>query len=325
MRNVILRSCRGRAVALLLPCLISFSAAAQDSSRRVEVTGTRVSLIPPADFEVADRFPGFVGPNSASIQVTEIAGPFKEVTAGFSDPQLTKKQGMTIIAPPQPITLLDGTPALWLQFRQDSSGERYLKWVMAWGNSSATVMLIATVPERDAAGAGAIFKQSLLTATWTPAPPSTPIDTAGLPFTIRPAPGWDFVQRVGASVGVGLAGTRLPDNTGNPMLIAAASTQMVSANQLAGSAAGLFKTFTPDLYLERVVRTSRPIQIAGQPAHELVGTARHKSGYPVTIYLVLVADGAGHLQLVGMCRLDDEAKYLPAFRQMAENLSLGKQ
>ena len=129
------RSRCGRTVALVLPWLISFSAAAQDSALRVEVTGTRVSMVPPSAFEVADRFPGFVGPNGASIQVTEIAGPFKEV----------------------------------------------------------------------------------------------------------------------------------------------------------------------------------------------VGTARHQSGYPVAIYLVVVADGVGHLQLLGTCRLDDEPKYLPAFRQMVENLSLGKQ
>jgi hypothetical protein len=123
----------------------------------------------------------------------------------------------------------------------------------------------------------------------------------------------------------GLAGTRLPDNTGNPLLVAAASTQAVLGTQLAGTAAALFKAFTPDLYLERVVRTSRPIRIAGQAGHEVVGTARHQSGYPVAIYLVVVADGVGHLQLLGTCRLDDEPKYLPAFRQMVENLSLGKQ
>jgi hypothetical protein len=309
----------------VLPWLISFSAAAQDSAPRVEVTGTRVSMVPPSAFEVADRFPGFVGPNGASIQVTEIAGPFTEVTAGFSNPEQVKKQGMTIIAPPQPITLADKTQALWFQFWQDSLGQRYRKWVLTWGNSSATVMLVGTVLESDAAAAEARFKQSFLTATWKPAPPSAPVDIAGLPFTIRPASGWEFVLRTGASVGVGLAGTRLPDNTGNPMLVAAASTQSVLGNQLAGTAAALFKTFTPDLYLERVVRTSRPIRIAGQPGHEIVGTARHKSGYPAAIYLVLLADGAGHLQLVGTCRLEDETKYLPAFRQMVENLSLGKQ
>jgi hypothetical protein len=28
----------------------------------VHVTGTHVSLVPPPEFEMADRFPGFVGP-----------------------------------------------------------------------------------------------------------------------------------------------------------------------------------------------------------------------------------------------------------------------
>jgi hypothetical protein len=73
-------SCGRCIVALLLPCFLSVTAAAQDSVRRIDVIGTRVSLVPPSDFEVADRFSGFVGPNGASIQVTEIAGPFKEVT-----------------------------------------------------------------------------------------------------------------------------------------------------------------------------------------------------------------------------------------------------
>ena len=71
-----------------------------------------------------------------------------------------------------------------------------------------------------------------------------------------------------------------------------------------------------------VVRTNGPTRIAGKPAHELVGTALHHAGYPVALYLVVVADGVGHLQLVGICRLDDESKYFPGFREMVRNLSL---
>jgi hypothetical protein len=312
---------RAAAVVILLACL-SGVAKAQNSTPRIDVTGTRVSLVPPADFELADRFPGFVGPNGASIQVTEIAGPFKEVSGGFSDPELASKQGMTIVAPPQSITLADGTPALWIHFRQDYRGEAYLKWGVAWGNASASVLLVGTVPKSQAYGAEAMFRQSFMTAKWKPAPPSAPIDVAGLPFLLRPAAGWEFVMRMGATVGVGLVGTRLPDQTGAPMLIAAASTERVPANNLVATAVGLFKTITPDLYRDRVVRTSQPTQIAGKPAHELVGTALHHTGYPIALYLVVVADGVGHLQLVGMCRLDDESKYFPAFREMVGSLSL---
>jgi hypothetical protein len=312
---------RAAAIVVLLAGLCGV-AKAQNSTPSVDVTGTRVSLIPPAGFELADRFPGFVGPNGVSVQVTEIAGPFKAVSEGFSNPELASKQGMTIVAPPHAITLADGTPALWIHLRQDYRGESYLKWVVVWGNASASVLLVGTVPKRYESGAEAMFRQSFMTARWKPAPPSAPIDVAGLPFLLRPAPGWQFVMRTGATVTVGLAGTRLPDKTGAPMLIAAASTEMVPAPNLAATAVGLFKSITPDLYRDRVMRTNRPTRIAGKPAHELVGTALHHAGYPIALYLVVVADGVGHLQLVGICRLDEESNYFPAFREMVGNLSL---
>ena len=312
-----------RAAAILV-LLAGLSEVPQVQNRTppVDVTGTRVSMVPPADFELADRFPGFVGPNGTSIQVTEIAGPFKEVSEGFANPELARKRGMTIVAPPHAITLADGTPALWIHLQQDYGGEPYLKWVVVWGNASASVLLVATVPKGYASGAEAMFRQSFMTARWKPAPPSAAIDVAGSPFLLRPAPGWEFVMRTGATVGVGLAGTRLPDKTGAPLLIAAASTEMVPAPNLAATAVGLFKSITPDLYRDRVVRTNGPTRIAGKPAHELVGTALHHAGYPVALYLVVVADGVGHLQLVGICRLDAESKYFPAFREMVGNLSL---
>ena len=312
---------RAAAVVVLLAGL-SGVAKAQNSTRSVDVTGTRVSLVPPPDFELADRFPGFVGPNGASIQVTEIPGPFKAVSEGFSNPELASKQGMTIVDPPRAITLADGTPALWIHLRQDYRGESYLKWVVVWGHASASVLLIGTVPKGYASGAEATFRQSFVTARWKPAAASAPIDVAGLPFLLRPAPGWEFLMRTGASVGIGLAGTRLPDESGAPMLIAAASTEMVAAPNLPATAVSLFNSITPDLYRDRVVRTNGPIRVAGKPAHELVGTALHHTGYPVSFYLVVVADGAGHLQLVGICRRDDESKYFPVFREMVGNLSL---
>ena len=86
--------------------------APQDHSARVQVTGTQVTLVPPSNFEPAERFPGFVGPN-ATIQVTEIAGPFKEVSAGFMNAEMLKKQDMTLLAS-ESISLADGTPALWI-------------------------------------------------------------------------------------------------------------------------------------------------------------------------------------------------------------------
>ncbi len=52
----------------------------------VAVPGTSVRLPPPEGFMPADRFPGFMKESTgSSIMVSEIPGPYGEVTAGFSN------------------------------------------------------------------------------------------------------------------------------------------------------------------------------------------------------------------------------------------------
>ena len=308
-------------LSILVACVIPCTVNAQVDSTRADVIGTRVSLIPPPDYEPADRFPGFVGPNGASIQVTEMPGPVKEVTAGFTDRALAATRGMTVISS-DPIALQDGTPAVWIYLRQEFQGQRFLKWIVAFGNNSATVMLIATVRDDHAAGADALFKQSLVTARWRPPSATTRVDTAGLPFSVRPVEGFEFVMRVGPLVGIALAGTSLPEKSGNPLLVVGASTQLVAESHLVASSTGLLRKVTPDLLFDKVVRSSRSLTVAGKPARELIGSARHTDGYSVAFYQVVVADGVGHIQVFGHCRLEDEPKYLPAFQQMTETLSL---
>src|SRR5687767_7030540 len=62
------------------------------------VVGTRISLTPPVGFVASSQFPGFEQASSgASIMVTEIAGPFSEVSAGFSSPSGAAKRGMIVV------------------------------------------------------------------------------------------------------------------------------------------------------------------------------------------------------------------------------------
>ncbi len=64
----------------------------------VSVPGTSVSLPPPAGFIPADRFPGFMKESTgSSIMVSEIPGPYAEVTAGFSDKRQMQARGMTLL------------------------------------------------------------------------------------------------------------------------------------------------------------------------------------------------------------------------------------
>ena len=209
--------------------------------------------------------------------------------------------------------------------RQSSRGESYLKWIVAFGNQSASVLIVGTVAERESSGAESAFKQTLLSARWTPPTGPRAVDMAGLPFTLHLQPGFEILGRVGPSIVVGLAGTRLPDKSGGPRLVVAASTEAAPVAQLASIASGLFRTITPDLISDRVILSSQPVKIAGRQSHEVRGTAKHRDGYPVAVYLVVVSEADGHLQAFGQCRAEAEANNMPAFQRMTEGLSLVQQ
>lgn len=336
--------CLFMSLAGLVSCLVPVVSNAQDAAGRVEVAGTRVSFVPPPGFKVSSQIQGFVGPNGATIVVIELDQPFAEMSA---DMKRAKRVDM-IILDAKPAKLENGRPATWAHLRQTYRGEALSKWMLLFGDSKTSLTITVTVPERDAPGAEKAVAQSLETVRWSPgavtatgpsvaapspssptpasrlpsAPPtpSQAIDTAGLPFTIRLAAGFENVLRLGPTLGVGLIGTRLPDTSGSPLFLVT-SEAPVTLNDLSATTMALFMGTTPDLFSQRIGQTIGPVHIGGNPAHEVVGRARHNSGYPVALYAVVIA-GSPSLRIFGTCRLEDQPKYLPAFRQMAESVSL---
>lgn len=334
-------------LAGLMICLVPVVANAQDATGRVEVTGTRVSFVPPPEFKVNSQMQGFVGPNGATIVVIELEQPFAEMSAGLKQ---AKRDDMTILAA-RPTKLENGRLATWAHVRQTFRGEVFSKWMLLFGDAKTTMTVTVTVPERHAPGVEMAFTQSLETVRWSPAavnpsgpstteasppaptPPSpvqstppTPsraIDTAGLSFTIRLAPGFENVLRAGPTLGIGLIGIPMPDTSGSPFL-AVGSAEPVALDELSATTMGFFMQTTPDLFSQRIGQTTGRVNIGGKPAHEVVGRARHSTGYQVALYAIIIA-GAPSLRIFGRCRLEDQAKYLASFRQMAESLSVVQQ
>jgi hypothetical protein len=152
-------------VAFCLGGLLSASGVAE-STLAVEppaiVKGTKVRLIPPADFTPAEKFPGFFqASSSASIMVTEIPGPFSELSAGLSDPSRLKKNGIILLSQEQISS--NGQTALLLKIQQRASGVDFLKWVLIFGDEAESVMVTATFPQDLEDKLSEPLKQSVLT------------------------------------------------------------------------------------------------------------------------------------------------------------------
>lgn len=89
--------------SLLLLLLLTPHGAAARQGRTTErpsrVAGTRVSLVPPAGFVPARRFPGYaLEAEGASIMVTELPAPLDKVLPGFSDPEQLKARALTLLS-----------------------------------------------------------------------------------------------------------------------------------------------------------------------------------------------------------------------------------
>ena len=97
----------------------------QHSDAHKHIRGTKISLIPPADFSEASNFNGFQHePSNSSIMVMDIPGPFSEISAAFTKENM-RAQGVELDTLYQvqigdvPGLLLEGTQqALWNAFLQ---------------------------------------------------------------------------------------------------------------------------------------------------------------------------------------------------------------
>lgn len=131
------------------------------SESHVTVEGTKISMVPPDGFTIAENFAGFQqGKSGASIMVLDVPGPFSEVSKGFTEEGL-RSQGMTFVA--SEVLIFQDFQAVLLTVRQEAYGQTFKKHILAFGNEKETVFINGTFPpgkkELDAP-----IKNALLTA-----------------------------------------------------------------------------------------------------------------------------------------------------------------
>jgi len=128
------------------------------------VPGTKVSLTPPDNFKVSAQFPGYIMQETgSSIMVTEIPGPFGEIIKGFNKESLGSK-GMKLID--EKDIKLHGRDAVLLNVSQHAYGRLFLKWIVAFGDESESILIIATFPKALEKEMSRPLKASVLSVKW---------------------------------------------------------------------------------------------------------------------------------------------------------------
>lgn len=140
-------------------CLMTFNTAAGE-----RVPGTQVSIDAPEGFQKTNRFPGYIHEEAgASIMVTEIPGPYSQVTKKFNERDLGAKGMKLIEKKPVNIQEHDG---LLLNVAQSAHGREFMKWLLVFGSEQKTILVTAAFPRETANELSEKIKSSLLSVEW---------------------------------------------------------------------------------------------------------------------------------------------------------------
>jgi len=154
----------------------------QETTSREFITGTKISIIPPAGFEKSNQFPGyFMKSNGSSLVVTALEGaPVTAVTSGFTEENLKKRN---IVALSREKIQCGKHEGLLLHVSQKERGKEFLKWILALGDESNTFMILGTFPKTADKEVSKIIKTSMLSIEWKPEHHADPEDA--LTFSIK--------------------------------------------------------------------------------------------------------------------------------------------
>ena len=287
-----------------------------DQGQYVRFADAGVKLVRPDGFDDAEKFHGFQQQSSQSwVMVAMIAGPFSEITAGFTAEQL-KTRGMTLGSKEN--VQIDGNPGVLLHVTQYAHGTEFAKWIAVFGNERETRMVTAMFPKSNEAVMSSQLKAVVLSAKADVAPPPTPGTDVG--FAITASKKLKLTRGIGKMLVYTKGGVVPAKSPEDPLFVAAPSfskTPIHDKSQFAVQR--IFQTAHTKIIS---VTSNSKITIDGLDGYELVADAEDAgSGASLTVYQVMLFDNESYILIQGIVGAELRGEYLPEFKTMARSLA----
>ena len=278
------------------------------------ITGTQILIDPPAEFEPAAQFNGYLMRSTgASIMVTTMDGaPFEQVSAGFTEQGLSSR-GMRLIS--QEKVMLGEHPGVLLEVTQPSRDTLFQKWMLAFGDDSATILVVASYPQQFADTLSPQLRASVLSSEWNQTLQLDFFDS--LPFRLDEAGDLKLAKKVGSNVFLTQSGVfPQPDNRA-PFVVVGASasedwTPPGSARDYAH--ARLEKT---EILKDIAVQDEKPLTIDGLNSYLISATGTDvDSGALTYIEQCLIYTPDGYFIYQAMVAEEQRDRYQRAFTEI---------
>jgi hypothetical protein len=282
-----------------------------------QVPGTSVTLTPPEGFVAADRFTGFMKESTgSSIMVSEIPGPYGEVTAGFNDPKRMQAQGMKLLS--KSPAKVSGHKAMLLHVEQFAYGTLFSKWLVAVDRAGTTTLIVATYPQAEDQQQGESLRAAVLAATF-----GKPTDTTdALLFTAKPSGPFQVAKVMGQNMILSPHGQFPVKDENVPFMILglSASENLVLSDRKAFAEHRITKTATVKTIS---VNQSTPVKIGGLSGYTTTATGEGAdAGTPLSIYQVLLFDTSGYCVIQGITPSANRSTYMPVFETIAKTFKM---
>lgn len=272
-------------------------------------------LQPPESFVPAERFPGFqLDSAGASIMVTEVEAPFRAIAAGLTAEGLGSR-GMRLRSSDS--LVIDGRAARLLAVSQEASGVMFDKWLVVFGNDSATAIVTATYPQQFAATLSDPMRQAVLSSRWSSEGPADPLEGIGFQFDLGSR--MRISKRVGNMVLIDDTGTFPNPAPGAPMLAIASSISAGDMSDLEGFAR---RRITQTDGVSGIANLrGEALTVGGQAAYQLIGDGVDtETSTPLKVFQVVIAEGDHYMLVQGFVGADRAAEFIPEFQAIARTV-----
>ena len=304
----------------LLSGALNVFAQVRDAGQMVRVSGTKISLVPPAGFGPSTQFPGYwIEAAGASIMITEMPAPYAALKPTFTDGAALSKKAMKLLGQ-KPVTI-GGVSGLLLHYEQAAYGTQFLKWMLALGDENEVVLITATFPKESEKKFSQALRQSVLSAKWNKSQ-SVAADK-GLNFSVSEKGAFKLAKRISNALlytDSPVFPNKSPDA---PLFIVAPSFGRPSTGDQKASAEA--RVFQIAGVINIGVVDPQPVTIDGLSGYEIVTSGKDKeTGRPVSVYQVMLFDDGAYYLMQGLVSAGQAAKYLDTFKEMARSFKRRK-
>ena len=285
--------------------------------------GLRIGFVPPPGFEISQRFPGFVNPETRSSIAVAALPPqaFAEIEASMTA-DVIKQQGMTEDKR-ETLALAKGK-ALLVMGTEEENGQKFRKWMFLGQIPEGTALVSVRVPDSALKTySDDVIRASLATLTVRPSVPMQE-QIALIPFKLNELSGLRPVRVIG---GAGVVLTEGEKDTPSPgdqpvFIVMIGQGGPEQATDRANFARNLF-TGLADFKEVRII-SGDMLRLGGgnTPTHELQAEAKEAfTDVPVKL-VQWVRFGPGvFIRMVGMARADQWSAAFPHFRAVRDGVA----